>query len=468
MDFGFYPPEVNSGRMYSGPGSGPMLAAAQAWGALADQLYTAASGYQSVVSELTPDWSGPSSASMSAAAATFVEWLTTTAAQAEQSATQAHAAVAGYETAFAMTVPPPVIAANRSLLAALVATNFFGQNTPAIAATEIHYAEMWAQDAAAMYGYAAASASATTLTPFTQPQQNTDPASSASQAAAVGQAANTTAGNAQSAVSAAQQAFSAVPNALQSLAASDSAATGSAATDPLSTLSSLISIFVSVPSDLALFAAVLPIGVAAGPVDFLPLVSSTGTGLHTDRIVSAWNGQQSFLEGDHTPAPVRGFPATLTGPGQSAASTLSAGMAEADTIGTLSVPSNWTVAAADVKPTAFTTPLTTANAAAAPAAEAGAANTFNQMGIGGMAGQAMAGPPAADAVGQNSMPARLTGRTAEAPTDDDAEATPAPRTVMTGVAAAIRDIAIQLAEGRLTEQEYAEQKKQLLEISFGQ
>jgi PPE-repeat protein len=467
MDFGFYPPEINSGRMYSGPGSGPMLAAAQAWGVLADQLYTAASGYQSVVSELTPAWSGPSSASMSAAAATFVEWLTATAAQAEQSATQAQAAAAGYETAFAMTVPPPVIAANRSLLAALVATNFFGQNTPAIAATEIQYAEMWAQDAVAMYGYAAASASATTLSPFAQPQQTTDPASPASQAAAVSQATGTSAGDVQSAVSAAQQAFSAVPNVLQGLAASDSAATGSAATDPLSTLSSLISVFVSVPSDFALFAAVIPQDIAAGPVDLPYSAGSALVGLHTDRIVSHWNGEQPSLEGAG-PAPIGGFPATLGNPGQSAAPALSAGMAEADTIGTLSVPSNWTTVAADVKPTAFTTPLTTANAAAAPAAEAGAANTFNQMGIGGMAGQAMAGPPAADAVGQNSMPARLTGRTADTPTDDDAEATPAPRTVMTGVAAAIRDIAIQRAAGRLTEQEYHEQKRQLLEISFGQ
>ena len=62
MDFGIYPPEINSGRMYTGPGSGPMLAAAQAWGSLADELYTAASAYQSVVSELTSGaWSGPSS-----------------------------------------------------------------------------------------------------------------------------------------------------------------------------------------------------------------------------------------------------------------------------------------------------------------------------------------------------------------------------------------------------------------------
>ena len=232
---------------------------------------------------------------MSAAAASFVEWLSATAAQAEQSATQAQAAAAGYETAFAMTVPPPVIAANRSLLAALVATNFFGQNTPAIAATEIQYAEMWAQDAVAMYGYAGSSAAATTLTPFTQPQQNTDPASSTSQAAAVSQAANTTAGNAQSAVSSAQQAFSAVPQALQGLATSDSAATGSAATDPLSPVSNLITIFVSLPSDLTFFAAVIPQDIAAGPVDLPFSIVDSMTGQHTDNIVSDWNGDDAFI-----------------------------------------------------------------------------------------------------------------------------------------------------------------------------
>ncbi|WP_264069201.1 PPE family protein, partial [Mycolicibacter terrae] len=31
MDFGMLPPEVNSGRMYVGPGSSPMMAAATAW-----------------------------------------------------------------------------------------------------------------------------------------------------------------------------------------------------------------------------------------------------------------------------------------------------------------------------------------------------------------------------------------------------------------------------------------------------
>jgi PPE-repeat protein len=61
----------------------------------------------------------------------------------------------------------------------LIATNFFGQNTSAIAAVEAQYAEMWAQDASAMSGYTANSAAAATLTTFTQPQQTTNPAAQA-------------------------------------------------------------------------------------------------------------------------------------------------------------------------------------------------------------------------------------------------------------------------------------------------
>jgi PPE-repeat protein len=87
-----------------------------------------------------------------------------------------------------MTVPPPVIAANRTQLMALIATNFFGQNTAAIAANEAHYAEMWAQDAAAMSGYETASAAARTLTPFSSPKRTTNPSGLAAQAAAVARA----------------------------------------------------------------------------------------------------------------------------------------------------------------------------------------------------------------------------------------------------------------------------------------
>src|SRR6201995_1267451 len=163
MDFGALPPEINSGRMYAGAGPGPMLTAAATWDELADELSSTASSYQSVVEGLGNSWQGPSSRSMAAAVAPYVAWMNTTAAQAEQAASQASAAAAAYETAFLAHVPPPLIAANRASLMSLIATNVLGQNTPAIAATEAHYAEMWAQDAAAMYGYAGASASATTL-----------------------------------------------------------------------------------------------------------------------------------------------------------------------------------------------------------------------------------------------------------------------------------------------------------------
>src|ERR1700727_2127533 len=196
IDFAMFPPEINSGRMYAGPGAGPMTAASAAWDALADDLYLAAVGYGYTVSDLTSSWLGPSSVSMATAAATYVSWITATAAQAALTAAQATAAVAAYEAAFAMTVPPPVIAANRALLLALVATNFFGQNTPAIMATEAHYTEMWVQDATAMYGYAAASLTASTLAPFEVPPVTTVAAGLDAEASAAAQAAQTAAGTA--------------------------------------------------------------------------------------------------------------------------------------------------------------------------------------------------------------------------------------------------------------------------------
>jgi PPE-repeat protein len=115
--------------------------------------------------------------------------------------------------------PPPVIAANRSLPAALLATNFLGQNTSAIAATEAHYAEMWAQDAATMYGYAGSAATATQLTPFTPPAPATSAGGLAAQSAAAAQAAGSAAGTpAQTVLSTVPRLISALPEALQSLA----------------------------------------------------------------------------------------------------------------------------------------------------------------------------------------------------------------------------------------------------------
>jgi PPE-repeat protein len=468
MDFGIYPPEINSARMYAGPGSGPMLAAAESWQGLAAELHSAANSYQSVVSGLTTGpWLGPASASMAAAAASYIAWLNATAAQAEETAAQAKAAASAYQTAFMSIVPPQTVAANRSRLTTLVATNIFGRNTQAIAAAEAQYAQMWAQDSAAMYGYAASSASATSLNPFTPPQQNTNPAASTGQATAVSQATGTAAGNVQSTV---QQAFSAVPNALQSAATAAPAATS---TTSLDTISDLISIFLDLPADLATFLFDIPAG-AVGIVS-LPLdIVGAGTGLHTDKIVSGWEGTQPWPNDGR--APVEAFPARLLNlpEGTLPPPTLSAGLGEANTVGALSVPPTWAVATPAVKPISYTLPALPATAAsAAPAAEAGSGTTLSQMALAGMAGRAMAGTVGTSVGKSGGKAAKNAGaqvRTGEPKTKggsaaaDEKDEAPQdkPRAVVTGVAAELREFAKLRDEGILTNEEYTEQKNRLL------
>lgn len=214
MDYGAIPPEVNSARMYAGPGVGPMLSAAGAWNLLAAELRSAAVSFEWAVTGLVSQgWWGPSASAMTAAAEPYISWMSITAEQAEQTAAQAYAAADAYTSAYAMTVPPPAIADNRVMLAALVKTNALGQNTPAIAATEARYAQMWAQDAVAMYSYAAASATATQLVPFAVAPETTSPEE---QGSSGGLPADT-------------GAHSQVPSALRSMA---SPAEGSRPTDP--------------------------------------------------------------------------------------------------------------------------------------------------------------------------------------------------------------------------------------------
>ena len=166
MNFSVLPPDITSVQMHGGAGSGPMLAAAAAWDGLASELDSAANSFSSVTSGLaTQGWQGPASQAMVAAAAPYAGWLKTAAAQASGAASQAQSVAGVFESALAATVHPAVVAANRSNLVSLVMSNLFGQNAPAIAATEGQYEEMWAQDVAAMVGYhAGASAAAAQLT----------------------------------------------------------------------------------------------------------------------------------------------------------------------------------------------------------------------------------------------------------------------------------------------------------------
>jgi PPE-repeat protein len=335
MDYGLLPPEINSARMYSGPGAGSMIAAASAWDEVAGQLGSAAVAYSSAIAGLNDGaWSGPAANAMAAAAAPYVTWLHNTAAQAEQTANQARAAVAAYENAFAMTVPPPLIAANRAQLATLIATNVLGQNAPAIAATEAHYGEMWAQDAGAMYGYAGSSAAASQVTPFSAAPQTTSSAGQSSQTAAVDGLTAASAGtDAQAMLS---QLTTSTPQALQSLSAPGSTTSSGSG---LSSTSGLTSAMDSLKSEMypMTMASMMPMR-ALSMINMLKSLSTAGGAAK-----SLTAATPALAGGVVSSTGALGSAAGVGATGNGAA--VVAGLGKSVSMGPLSVPQSWAAAA---------------------------------------------------------------------------------------------------------------------------
>jgi PPE-repeat protein len=210
MEFTTLPPEVISALIHSGPGSESLANAAAAWRQLGADLEDAADSYAAAVSSMADGWHGPSAAAMSASAAPYLAWLRTTSQQAQQVAASAQAAAVAFNSASASVVPTTTVLANRTQLAQLLATNTFGRNLPAIAATEANYQQMWANNAAAMTRYQAASTQATNLPQFTSPNSTTNPSAQANQTTAQ-TAAATNAGTSTAAKAAAATPADAIP-----------------------------------------------------------------------------------------------------------------------------------------------------------------------------------------------------------------------------------------------------------------
>jgi len=249
MNFATLPPEINSGRMYQGPGSGSMTETAAAWDRLAARLYTAAADYRATTSKLVAGWENPASTAITEAVAPYLDWLNATAAQAERAAIQAAAAASAHETALAAMVPPPLIDANRIQRRSLASANCLGQTSPAIADTEAEYERMWAQDVAAMQSYAKASAAACTVTPFASPRPTTT--GPARQCAGVTQTCRTSGVSAApQIISAGSRVISTIPVALRALSLSPPTTFDAFLSPVTSSLSKLSSL--SAPSGCAI------------------------------------------------------------------------------------------------------------------------------------------------------------------------------------------------------------------------
>lgn len=373
VDYSLLPPEINSGRMYSGPGSGSLLIAAEAWDSLAAELYSAAAQYRSVLSGLTAtQWTGPSATAMAAAGQTYVTWLVDAAVQAEQTAGQAKAAAGAHASALAAHVPPPAIAANRSLLAALIAHNYFGQYSAAIGETERQYAQMWSQDATAMQSYSRSSSTASHLTPFTQPVQNTNPAGQTAQSASVAQATGTGGGSSvQSMLSQLQSMFG---------------STGSTGTSGTSSTSSTLS---SSLINTAGYSSQAWGNGAASWADAANALSNANNGVG----LVTWVAENPAGLSETMNPPFLG-PAALkfggaglssfTGP-----SGVGAGAGQAIKIGALSAPPTWAMPGPAVTPASFTMPVTGTPAAAAVAPGGFPGGAFGETMLGTLVGRGL-------------------------------------------------------------------------------
>jgi len=387
MSFMMFPPELNSSLMYSGAGSGPLMAAASAWDEVAADLESAAASYQSVLAQLTgTSWLGPTSARMAAATAPYVDWLAGTAGQAAQTSAQARFAAAAYESAFAGTIPPAVIAANRALLAALVATNFLGQNTPAIAATEAQYMEMWFQDGLTMDTYATVAQQAVVL-----PQQT--PAPTPSDGGTSADAAAAAQSTAQSTSSAGTNLATALQNLFPSLSTNSTGSNGlsSAASTalPAATTSALSSDASTVATTAT--GSILPVQAAYYLTMFASMPAkmliSMSNSMSASQAMQA--GQQAMLA-DVTSildSKMKAMMASISGQMRGFGSAISAQLASAGKLGGLSVPNGWAQAAPEMVRAA---PILPANSIAAPNVSAAMPNSpFTQALMGAMNGRGM-------------------------------------------------------------------------------
>jgi PPE-repeat protein len=355
-------------------------------------LEAAAASYQTVLAQLTgTSWLGPSSARMAAATAPYVDWLAGTAGQAAQTSAQARFAAAAYESAFAGTIPPAVIAANRALLAALVATNFLGQNTPAIAATEAQYMEMWFQDGLTMDTYATLAQQAVVLPQQTPAPTPSDGGTSANAAAAAQSTAN-------SASSTGTNLATALQNLFPSLSSNSTSSNG------LTTAASTVMSDLGVPAATsnALTSAVVPtVGSATGsllPVQaayYLTMFASMpakmlismSNSMNASQAMQA--GQQAMLA-DVTKvldAKMKEMLGSISGQMRGFGSQITAQLASAGKLGGLSVPNGWAQSAPEMVRAA---PILPANSIAAPNVSAATPNSpYTQALMGALNGRGM-------------------------------------------------------------------------------
>ncbi|HTZ16161.1 MAG TPA: PE/PPE C-terminal domain-containing protein, partial [Mycobacterium sp.] len=230
---------------------------------------------------------------------------------------------------------------------------------------------------------------ASTLTPFTPPPPTTNPAGAASQAATAGQ----------SILSNGPQLMTALPQTLQSAAAAPAQA------DLVSLLSLSLTLLELPLATTSIGSSTAGIGAAFTGVG----MNLRGFEINADRDYAQHRGPYTGFGPGARDLPNWFFNGQgyVGAPSNAVESSFSAGLGEANTVGRLSVPSAWTVAAPEIRPLAYSLPIT--GAAAAPeVVSGGSANLCADMALAGGVGRAVAASTASPGRGNSRI--RMTPR----------------------------------------------------------
>ena len=160
------PPEVITGRLMSGAGAAPMLAASAQYTAAAAAYEASADRLMAQMIYLSSNWQGTTAQALERTTVRHLAWMRVMQTQLVLAASRTAAQAAAFTTAFTTMAQMPEIVENRVTTATLHATNFLGVNTIPIAVREGQYQAMWAQDVAVQSAYFAATVANTTFEPF--------------------------------------------------------------------------------------------------------------------------------------------------------------------------------------------------------------------------------------------------------------------------------------------------------------